>query len=96
MTDDKNNIVSYIHEQRINNLKKTKKYFASCICRHSRLGIRKYICDKITNLDKQIIYAGSWRRNFRIGPSAIDKVNFLSNVKYNICPENSKSTTLSY
>ena len=91
MTDDKNNIVDYIREQRKNNLKKTKKYLSSCICSHSTLGIRKYICDKITNLDKQIIYAGAWRKNFHIGRKVIDKINFLSNVKYNICPENSKS-----
>ena len=91
MTNDKNNIVDYIEEQRNKNLKKNKIYFSSCICRHSSLGIRKNICDKIENLGKEIIYAGSWRQNFRIGPRAIHKVNFLTNVKYNICPENSKS-----
>lgn len=90
MTNDSNNIIDFIENKRISNKNKHKKYFTACVSRHSRLGVRKYICDKMSIFGK-IIYPGSWRKNFSIGPTAIDKVEFLTDVKYNICPENSKA-----
>uniref|UniRef100_A0A6C0B687 Alpha-(1,3)-fucosyltransferase FucT N-terminal domain-containing protein n=1 Tax=viral metagenome TaxID=1070528 RepID=A0A6C0B687_9ZZZZ len=90
MTNDSNNIIDFIENKRISNKNKQKKYFTACVSRHSRLGVRKYICDKMSIFGK-IIYPGSWRKNFSIGPTAIDKVEFLTDVKYNICPENSKA-----
>jgi len=90
MTGDINNIIDFIENKRIINKNTQKKYFASCVSRHSRLGVRKYICDKMSIYGK-IFYPGSWRKNFSIGAKAIDKVEFLTGVKYNICPENSKS-----
>ena len=89
MTDDNNNIVDYIQNEREKNKKHKKTFFGSCIARHSRLGIRKKICDKMSKYGK-IMYPGQFRKNCSIGPKQTDKVNFLKSVKYNICPENSK------
>ena len=90
MSDNENNIIDYIKNRRKKNMLENKKYIASCIASHSRLGIRKKICDEFSYYGN-IIYAGKFRKNFNIGPSFDDKINFLKNVKFNICPENSKS-----
>ena len=89
MTDNENNIIDYIQNEREKNQKHNKPFFASCVARHSRLGIRKKICDKMSKYGK-IMYPGKFRKNCSIGSKQVDKVNFLKSVKYNICPENSK------
>ena len=89
MTKDENNIIDFIQNERKKNIKLEKKYFSSCITRHSRLGIRKFICNKVSKSGK-VMYPGKWRQNCRIGPNINHKINFLKQVKFNICPENSK------
>jgi len=90
MPNNENNIIDYIKNRRKINMLENKKYIASCIASHSRLGIRKKICNEFSNYNK-IIYPGKFRKNFNIGASFDDKINFLKKVKFNICPENSKS-----
>lgn len=89
MNDTEDNIIDYIRNEREKNKKRKKPIFGSCITRHSRLGIRKAICDQIEKYGR-IAYPGKFRKNCSIGPKQVDKVNFLKMVKYNICPENSK------
>ena len=89
MTNDTNNIIDYIKNERNKNIKIKKEYFATLIARHSNLGIRKLICDNMSKHGK-IMYPSKFRKNCSIGPEPNDKINFLKKVKYNICPENSK------
>ena len=89
MTDDDNNIIDYIKNERDKNIKVKKEYFASCIARHSRLGIRKLICNNMSKYGK-IMYPSKFRKNCSIGPEPNHKIDFLKKVKFNICPENSK------
>ena len=88
MTDCQNNIIDYITNKRRENIKKTKKIYAGCLSGHNRFNIRGGICDKMSEYGK-IIYPGSFRNNYKIGSTAKDKLEFLTEVKYNICPENS-------
>ena len=91
MTNNENNIIDYIKKERNQNIKIKKEYYASCIARHSSLGIRKLICDNMLKYDNGIImYPSNFRKNCSIGPEPNDKIDFLKKVKYNICPENSK------
>ena len=89
MTNDEHNIVDYLNKQRNNNLKKNKIYLGCCIARHNTSNIRGTICDVLSKYGS-IMYPSKFRRNCCIGPTTVDKINFLTNVKYNICPENSK------
>ena len=88
--DTSNNILNYIKNEREKNLKIEKNYFASCISKHNINNTRGYICDKMS-IYGNIIYAGKFRKNFKLGKKWEDKINFLKSVKFNICPENSIS-----
>ena len=90
MTHDTHNIIDFIKNERNKNKVIHKRFFASCISRHSRLGIRAKLSNKMSEYGK-VIYPGTWRHNYSIGPTQLDKVRFLTEVKYNICPENSKA-----
>jgi hypothetical protein len=89
MTNDNNNIIDYIKNEREKNKLIEKKYFASCIAKHNLNNIRSKICDEFAKYNK-ILYPSKFRKNCNIGKHQNDKINFLKNVKYNICPENSK------
>jgi len=85
---DEDNIIDYINEQRKNNIEYNKKYFASCITRRDIDNIRGRLCDVVEKYG-DVMYPSKFRKNCSIGPTQMDKVNFLKSVKYNICPENS-------
>lgn len=89
MNEGKNNIIDYIKNKRKENMKFEKKFFASCITRHNENNVRGLICDEFSKYG-EVKYAGKFRKNINIGPKQIHKTNFLRNVKFNICPENSK------
>ena len=88
-------IVSYIESKYIENIKKNKIIFASLIARHDREGQRIKICNELSKYESinslgKIMYPGDFRNNTpKIGMTAQDKINYISQSIYNICPENS-------
>jgi hypothetical protein len=96
-----NNLINYIETKyRINNMKNKKKtIFATLVARHDRDGQRSKICNVLdmyilanaTNANYKIMYPGIFRNNIdhTIGLSPEDKINYISQSLYNICPENS-------
>lgn len=62
---------------------------AACINRHDVFGIREFICNDLSNV-LTINYAGKWRNNtedlWKVYNN--DKLLYLKNFKFNICPEN--------
>jgi len=87
------NIISYIENKYKENKIKSKSIFASLIARHDREGQRTKICNALSKyelLQGKIMYSGDFRNNTsRIGSSCQDKINYISQGIYNICPENS-------
>lgn len=85
------------------NKEKQKTIFATLVARHDREGQRTKICNEIENYLKtttntttnttKIMYPGLFRHNIglnnNIGPNTNDKINYISQGLYNICPENS-------
>lgn len=83
------NILSYIQNNYDENIKKQKHFFCSIIARHDRGGQRTMIYDELTKYG-DIKSPGTYRKNTQtIGNSHVDKINYISNGTYNICPENS-------
>lgn len=88
--DKNNNLLKYIQNKYNINSKKDKKYFASLVSRHDINGVRTMISNELSKYGK-IYYGGPFKNNVgNIGNSQQDKINFISNSIYNICPENSK------
>ena len=96
-TYNTNNIITYIESKYKENIKKNKTIFASLIARHDREGQRTKICNALSKYEKtykntngKIMYSGEFRNNTnRIGLSCKDKISYISQCIYNICPENS-------
>jgi len=75
----------------INGAKGPKGKFCSIVCRHDRSGIRGQIVDALSPLGR-IDSAGPWRHNddsLNAG-YADDKIAYLRQYKFTICPENAK------
>lgn len=84
------NILTYIQNKYNQNIKKTKNLFSTIIARHDRGGQRTKICNELSKYG-DIKAPGTFYKNTEsIGSKHIDKINYISNSKYNICPENSK------
>lgn len=84
-----NNIVDYIENEYKNNIIKHKPYFASIISKHDRGGQRLKIINELQKYGK-IMSPGNFMNNTpKIGNTQTDKINYISNSLYNICPENS-------
>jgi hypothetical protein len=91
------NLINYIENKYKDNKSKTKSIFATLVARHDREGQRSKICNEIENHNKtnsnsnnKIMYPGTFRNNTNtIGTSSDDKINYISQSIYNICPENS-------
>lgn len=64
----------------------------SMIARHDAKGIRKQICDSLSTF-VEINYEGAWRNNSQVMREKFNnnKLEFLSHVKFNICPENANT-----
>lgn len=87
--DKENNIVSYIENNYYNNIRKYKALFGTLISRHDRGGQRKKIYRILSNYHK-IYCAGDFNNNTKkIGKTQKEKIDYISNSLYNICPENS-------
>ena len=87
--DENDNILTYLQNKYNENIKKKKTIFSSIIARHDRGGQRTIICDEISKYG-ELMAPSTYRKNTAsIGKTSNDKINYLSNVKYNVCPENS-------
>jgi alpha(1,3/1,4) fucosyltransferase len=83
------NILKYIQTQYDINRRKSKIMFATHVARHDRGGLRAQICDVVSAYG-EIVYPGEFRNNVRpIGKTTEDKIRFISQSLFNICPENS-------
>lgn len=83
------NILKYIQSQYDVNRCKPKTMFATHVARHDRGGLRAQMCDAVSAYGP-VIYPGEFRNNVRpIGKTTEDKIRFISQSVFNICPENS-------
>ena len=88
--NENDNILTYIQNKYNENTKKQKNIFGSVIARHDRGGQRTIICNELSKFG-DIKAPGTYRKNTqRIGPTHHDKIQYISNGYYNICPENSQ------
>ena len=88
--DKNDNILTYIQNCYNINVNKNKNLFSTIISRHDRGGQRKIIWNELEKYGF-INSPGSFRNNAKeIGKTQKDKINYISNGIYNICPENSK------
>ena len=83
------NLINYIETKYKENKEKNKTIFATLVANHDRGGQRSIICDEIESENRKIMYAAQFRNNITIGFTPEDKINYISQSIYNICPENS-------
>ena len=92
-TTDNTNIINYIENKYKQNKNKNKSIFATLISSHDRGGQRTKICNGLSKHESsqgKIMCAGNFNNNTsKIGPYCQDKINYISQGIYNICPENS-------
>tara|TARA_B100001996_G_scaffold374885_1_gene354114 strand:+ start:618 stop:1559 length:942 start_codon:yes stop_codon:yes gene_type:complete len=90
--DKKNNILSYIEGRNRENLKNKKGKFATFVSSHD-CTVRRKIGNEMERYGK-VFYPGKFRKNTKEISNRIDrwtdKINYISDSIYNICPENSK------
>jgi hypothetical protein len=85
------NILKYIQSRYDANAQRPKTIFATHVARHDRGGMRSQICDAVS-AHGHVIYPGEFRNNTEpIGKTTEDKIAFISQSVFNICPENSAS-----
>lgn len=88
--DDNDNILSYIQTKYNENIKKDKPIFGTLVCRHDRGGERTRISNELQKYG-EIKYPGKFRKNTpSIDANQRNKINYISQSIYNICPENSR------
>lgn len=88
--EETNNILTFLQARYDDNKQKSKTIFATCVARHDRNGIRTAICNEFEK-HGQVTYPGMFRNNVdAIGPSATDKIAYISHSIFSICPENSE------
>jgi len=86
---NESNIIDYIENKYDENIKKNKTIFATLISRHDRGGQRKKIYNVLSDYG-EVCCPGIFNHNTKsIGSSQIDKIKYVSNSMFNICPENS-------
>lgn len=87
--ENEDNIIKYIENKYYENVKKNKTMFATLISRHDRGGQRRIIYNILSNYGN-IYCSGNFNNNTKkIGELQQEKINYISNSLYNICPENS-------
>ena len=88
---DDYNILNYIQKENDRNRLTHKTILSTCIARHDRGGQRSFICDMIEKYKPgQVKYPSSFRNNTDGIPSGKkNKINFLKQCIFNVCPENS-------
>lgn len=87
--NNKDNILTYLQNKYNENINKNKNIFATIIARHDRGGQRTLIWNELSKFGN-IVSPGLFKKNTQcIGKTHEDKINYISNSIYNICPENS-------
>lgn len=82
------NILTHIQNKYDENIKKHKSLFCTIVARHDRGGQRTKIWDELSKYG-DIKSVGSFRLNTnRISSKLKDKIDYISNGVYTICPEN--------
>jgi hypothetical protein len=90
MENEKDNFISNLLQQRLKNIGNETK-FGTLVCSHDRNGIRGKILDELSKYGK-IECGGKYRNNGTIiGNKWEDKLNYIKDSKYTICPENSSA-----
>ncbi len=86
-----NNILIYLQESYNKNFNlQNKNNLCSLVASHDNNGIRTKIINEIEKY-VNILSPGRFNNNMNpIGPSSVDKFNFIKQTRYNICPENSE------
>jgi hypothetical protein len=85
----KNNIINYLENKYKENIAKNKNKFATLISRHDRGGQRTVIYNILSKYG-DIYCPGNFNNNTpKIGSTQKEKIVYISNSIYNICPENS-------
>jgi hypothetical protein len=86
---DNDNILNYIQNKYNENIKKEKQLYATIVANHDRGGQRTIIYNELSKYG-DIKSPGKYHQNTTsIGKKPEDKINYISNGTYNICPENS-------
>lgn len=88
--NNEDNLLTFITKKRRDNLNE-KKFLGSLVCRHDRNGLRMKIFNELSKYG--VVYsAGAFNNNYKnIGKSWDDKINFIKQSIFNICPENSQN-----
>jgi hypothetical protein len=86
---DNNNMITYFSKQRKENIKKNKSIFATCISRHDYKGVRTILYNQMSKHGKVFCPSKFKKNTENIGPTAKDKIEYISTGKFHICPENS-------
>ena len=87
--DASDNLLTHLNRRYLNNIVKKKQFLASCVCRHDRGGQRTVLYNEMSKYGKILCPSAFKKNTGPIGRTTKDKVNFISNGVYNICPENS-------
>ena len=92
-TENKLNIITYIDSKYKENIAKNKTIFASIVAQHDREGQRTKICNALLKYESskgKIMAPSNFKNNTtKIGFTKKDKIDYISQGIYNICPENS-------
>jgi len=90
MKNDRDNFITHLLTQRSENINKQTK-FGTLVCRHDRNGARGKILDELSKYGEVHCVGGHKPNGIVLGDRWEDKLNFISESKYTICPENSSS-----
>lgn len=83
------NLISYIEDKHKQNSNKEKKMFATLVSNHDRNGQRGILLQEMSKYGF-VNCPSRFNNNCPpIGGTEEDKINYISQSKYNICPENS-------
>ena len=87
--NNENNIINFLNNNYLKNINEKNNNNAALICRHDRNGVRSKILNEVQKYTN-VLCPGKFNNNCaKIGNSNNNKINFLKQIKYNICPENS-------
>lgn len=89
-TKTDNNIIDYIEKQHLLNKNHTTQNSAVIIARHDMGGQRIQIIKEIEKYISVLAPGRFYNNTKLIGSTTIDKINYLKQYNYNICPENSE------
>ena len=90
MKNEKDNFIRNLLKKRLENMSNQIR-FGSLVCRHDRNGVRGKILDELSKYGK-VDCGGKYRNTgIIIGERWEDKLKFISESKYTICPDNSSA-----